>query len=219
MSSNNCTYILKKGKNKGQLCGIKCVNNNLLCRKHSIDDINNNQDTLQNDNKEPNKSMESIEKKEKESKVKKEKESKEKKENKSKEKKEKESKVKKDNKEVCEKINIFEKQKFQAKRNEYNNYVLSNNLVVHPINKNIIGRQQENKIIELSIEDIEYCKEYGFRYLQPSIMYFSDSDVEKKEIELHKLMTESHKKEQNNDDCLEEDEDSESEDENNENNE
>jgi hypothetical protein len=48
MSSTNCTYILKKGKNKGQVCGTKCVNNNLLCKKHSIDDINNNQDTLQN---------------------------------------------------------------------------------------------------------------------------------------------------------------------------
>ena len=54
-------------------------------------------------------------------------------------------------------------------------------------------------MIELSIEDIEYCKEHGFRYLQPSVMYFADSEVEKKEVELHKIMIKSQNKNNEND--------------------
>jgi hypothetical protein len=205
--STVCTYILKKGKNKGQPCGIKCVVNTLLCKKHSVDNDdnssdNNNQnvetsqsnDENKNENKNENiiKSKESIKSKEtKEKKEKKVKEPKEKKEKKEKEPKEKKEKEIKEIKEVSEKLNVYEKQKLQAKRNEYSNYVLSNNLVVHPVNKNIIGRQDVNKVIELSIEDIEYCKEHGLRYLQPSVLFFSDSDVEKKEVELLKTMIKS----------------------------
>ena len=109
---------------------------------------------------------------------------------------------------------MFNKQKIQAKRNSYNNYVLSNDLVVHPVNKNIVGRQQGDKIIELSIEDIEYCKEHGFRYLQPSVMYFADSEVEKKEVELHKIMIKSqNKNNENSEDDLDENEEDENEEE------
>ena len=120
----------------------------------------------------------------------------------------KEKKEPKEIKQVSEKLNVFNQQKIQAKRNSYDNYVLSNDLVVHPVNKNIIGRQQGDKIIELSIEDIEYCKEHGFRYLQPSVMYFADSEIEKKEIELHKIMMKSQNKNNENgeDDLEEEDE-------------
>ena len=205
MSSNTCNYILKKGKNKGQSCGIKCIVNTLLCKKHSVDDENINEPKKSKEPNEPKKSKEPKEpKKSKESKDKKSKEPKKSKEKELKEK-----------KEASEKINIIEKQKIQAKRNSQGNYVLFNNLVVHPINKNIIGRQDGDKIVEISIEDIEYCKEHGFRYLQPSVMYFIDSDIEKKEVELHKLMIKSQNKNNNNDDLdnLEEEEESEHEEE------
>ena len=205
MSSNTCTYVLKKGKNKGDLCGLKSFNNTQLCKKHSVDIID---DIEQKSNEEQN--ILPLEKQPKEPKKQKEpKEPKQPKQPKEKkEKKVKSKEEKKEPKEVSEKLNVFNKQKIQAKRNSYNNYVLLNNLVVHPVNKNIIGRQQEDKVIELSIEDIEYCKEHGFRYLQPSVMYFADSEVEKKEVELHKLMIKSqNKNNENNEDDLDEEDD------------
>ena len=61
----------------------------------------------------------------------------------------------------------------------------------------IIGRQDKDKVVELSIEDIEYCKENGFRYLQPSVMYFMDNEVEKKEVDLLKHMLKSINKQEN----------------------
>jgi len=237
MSSTICTYILKKGKNKGESCGLKSFNNTQLCKKHSIDIIDENEVISQisnqelsdskpkqpkeNKEKQPkeNKEKQSKEKKEKQPKENKEKQSKEKKEKQPKENKEKQPKENKEKqpkeiKEVSEKLNVFNKQKIQAKRNSYNNYVLSNDLVVHPVNKNIVGRQQGDKIIELSIEDIEYCKEHGFRYLQPSVMYFADSEVEKKEVELHKIMIKSqNKNNENSEDDLDENEEDENEEE------
>ena len=227
MSSNTCTYILKKGKNKGESCSLKCFNNTQLCKKHSIDTID--EVTVNSQISNQNSSLQQSDTEEKENKPKEKKDSKEKKEkkepkepkekNKQKEPKEKkEPKEPKEIKQVSEKLNVFNKQKIQAKRNSYDNYVLSNDLVVHPVNKNIIGRQQGDKIIELSIEDIEYCKEHGFRYLQPSVMYFADSEIEKKEIELHKIMMKSqNKNNENSEDDLEEEVEEEDEEEDEEN--
>jgi hypothetical protein len=214
MSSNTCTYILKKGKNKGQPCGIKCSNKE-FCKKHSVDDDNNTDleiknDTQNTENNSLNKEKELKKSKEKEIKEKKQKEPNEKKEKElkkskePKEKKEKELKKSKE-KETSIKVNVYERQKIQAKRNEHGNYVLENNLIVHPVNKNIIGRQDGNKVIEISIEDIEYCKENGFRYEQPSVMYFLDQEIEKKEIELQKQLLKSIKSKDNNEDKEDED--------------
>ena len=214
MSSNTCTYILKKGKNKGQPCGIKCSNKE-FCKKHSVDDDNNTDleiknDTQNTENNSLNKEKELKKSKEKEIKEKKQKEPNQKKEKElkkskePKEKKEKELKKSKE-KETSIKVNVYERQKIQAKRNEHGNYVLENNLIVHPVNKNIIGRQDGNKLIEISIEDIEYCKENGFRYEQPSVMYFLDQEIEKKEIELQKQLLKSIKSKDNNEDKEDED--------------
>ena len=214
MSSNTCTYILKKGKNKGQPCGIKCSNKE-FCKKHSVDDDNNTDleiknDTQNTENNSLNKEKELKKSKEKEIKEKKQKEPNEKKEKElkkskePKEKKEKELKKSKE-KETSIKVNVYERQKIQAKRNEHGNYVLENNLIVHPVNKNIIGRQDGNKLIAISIEDIEYCKENGFRYEQPSVMYFLDQEIEKKEIELQKQLLKSIKSKDNNEDKEDED--------------
>lgn len=200
MSSNTCTYILKKGKNKGQPCGIKCSNKE-FCKKHSVDDDNNTDLEIKNDTQ--NTENNSLNK-EKELKKSKEKEIKEKKQKEPNEKKEKELKKSKE-KETSIKVNVYERQKIQAKRNEHGNYVLENNLIVHPVNKNIIGRQDGNKLIEISIEDIEYCKENGFRYEQPSVMYFLDQEIEKKEIELQKQLLKSIKSKDNNEDKEDED--------------
>jgi hypothetical protein len=63
---------------------------------------------------------------------------------------------------------------------------LENNLIVHPVNKKIIGRQKEDQIVNISIEDIEYCKENGFLYEQPSVLYFLNPEFEKRENELTK---------------------------------
>lgn len=203
MSANTCTYILKKGKNKGQACGIKCSNKE-FCKKHSVDDDNNTDLEIKNDTQ--NTENNSLNK-EKELKKSKEKEIKEKKQKEPKEPNEKKEKVKKEikEKETSIKVNVYERQKIQAKRNEHGNYVLENNLIVHPVNKNIIGRQDGNKVIEISIEDIEYCKENGFRYEQPSVMYFLDQEIEKKEIELQKQLLKSIKSKDNNEDKEDED--------------
>ena len=215
--SNICNYVLKKGKNRGQSCGIKCSNELQLCKKHSIDkDLKNrsdesNESNESNESKESNESNESKESNESNANInkinklnnklitqskKKDKVPKEKKELKEKKPNEKKEPL---ITETSLKVNVFKKQKIQAKRNQYSNYVLENNLVIHPVNKNIIGKQNGDKLIELSIEDIEYCKEHGFRYLQPTVMYFSDSDCEKKEDEMLKILKGQNKNDEEND--------------------
>lgn len=260
MSTNTCVYVMKKGKNKGEKCGVKCSKDVQYCKKHSIDDepsltdsVNesfvetcnteknekneNNESKVLKDNKtspkikkmdvksffmkktnevnntEINQVNEEDKETKKTKKVKvnsKEKETKEKetKEKKTKEKETKETKetkekVKKEKKEkptfdTSVKVNVYEHVKLQAKRNQHHNYVLDNDLVVHPVNKIIVGRQENDKIVELSIEDIEYCKENGLRYEPPSIMYFRDSEYEQKEVKMQTEMIKASKKDEDN---------------------
>lgn len=192
MSNNTCIGILKSGKNKGEKCGSKCLSNSEYCKRHTVSEIE--EKTSDSIIKKTVKSKEKTEISEKQLKIKKTIKSKEKEEK----------------QETSLKVNVYNPQKIQAKRNDKGNYVLSNDLIVHPVNKNIIGRQDGEKIIELSIEDIEYCKEHGFRYVQPSVLYFADSDNEKKEVDLlkHMLKTKNNDK---NDDELDEYEESENE--------
>jgi len=228
---STCSYILKKGKNKGQSCGIKCSNDKQLCKKHLVDvnepvtessynsiieENNTNSDILDKPNNsldklaENNQSFEEKLPKEKKVKVSKEKkeklpklpkEPKEKKEKEPKEKKEKEPKEKKvkEPKEISIKVQVYNKIKPVAKRNSQGNYVLENNLVVHPVNKKIIGRQKEEQVVNISIEDIEYCKENGFLYEQPSVLYFLNPEFEKRENELTKHLVKNNDNNDNND--------------------
>jgi hypothetical protein len=209
MSNNTCLYVLKKGKNKGTCCGTKC-NNNTYCKKHLVDELNtepNDNDNNDNDDNKVdiNKEVKAINNvNEKKPKVSKEpKVPKEPKESK----KSKEPKLSKEPKnnekknvilDTSMKVNVYNKCKLQAKRNKHNNYVLENNMVVHPVNKLIIGKQHGEKVIELSIEDIDYCKEHSLRYEPPSVMYFNDSENEKKEVELYKYIIKSKNNENNN---------------------
>lgn len=236
---STCNYILKKGKNKGEKCGIKCSSDSLLCKKHSVNettddaksDINNNSsddsvndinkvtDNTKKDKQATNADITAFFKKPavaKETKKKelKSEEMKEKKEETknakntktTKTSKEKGTKGKKEIKETGIQVQVYERQRIQAKRNKYGNYVLDNNLVVHPVSKIIIGRQDLDKVIDISIEDIEYCKEHGFRYEPPSIMYFADSEYEKKEVTMQTEMFKSSKKTNDDNDILEQDE-------------
>ena len=233
---STCSYVLKKGKNKGQFCGIKCSNNKQLCKKHSVDDeetltrtlddsinsdiisSNKQQNDISNvssienleeneqltEEKVPKEKEKEKEKKVKESKDKKEKEPKLPKEKKIKEPKEKVPKEKKvkekkneEPKETSIKVQVYNKIKPIAKRNSHGNYVLENNLVVHPVNKKIIGRQKEDQVVNISIEDIEYCKENGFLYDQPSVLYFLNPEFEKRENELTKYFIKNKNNEDN----------------------
>ena len=72
-------------------------------------------------------------------------------------------------------------------------------MVVHPINKKIIGRQKEDQIVNISIEDIEYCKENGFLYEQPSVLYFLNPEFEKRENELTKNLIKNKNNEEKDD--------------------
>ncbi len=199
--SNSCVYVLKKGKNKGDKCGSKCLENTQYCKKHSPKDIENEQSqiiepsntnsinstyskTIENETNITNTSTHvSSERsvKQKSKSKEKSKDEKPKKESKSKEK-------SKDEKETSIKVEVYERKKINTTRNIHGNFVLENNLIVHPVNKKIIGRQEEDKIVEISIEDIEYCKEHGFCYEQPSVMYFRNPDIEEEEIKLQKQL-------------------------------
>ena len=178
MSVNTCIGILKSGKNKGEKCGSKCLTNSQYCKRHSTD---------KNENEIKQEKLEKIEKVEN------------KQENETKKSKKKINSKEKEQTETSLKVNVYEHKKIQAKRNDKGNYVLSNDLVVHPVNKNIIGRQDGDKIVELSIEDIEFCKENGFRYVQPSVLYFADSELEKKEVDLLKNMLKTKNNDKNDD--------------------
>ena len=212
---STCSYILKKGKNKGQSCGIKCSNDKQLCKKHLVDvnepvtdssynsiieENNTNSDILDKPNNsldklaENNQSFEEKLPKEKKVKV-----SKEKKEKLPKLPKEPKEKKVKEPKEISIKVQVYNKIKPVAKRNSQGNYVLENNLVVHPVNKKIIGRQKEEQVVNISIEDIEYCKENGFLYEQPSVLYFLNPEFEKRENELTKHLVKNNDNNDNND--------------------
>ena len=205
-----CSYILKKGKNKGQACGIKCLINKQLCKKHLVGDDSN---TLTSSSEQQpdiyQEKTQEIMEEPKESKPKQPKQ----KESKTKQPKQKESKKENELKETSIKVQIYDKIKPIAKRNLYGNYVLENNLVVHPINKKIIGRQKEEQIVNISIEDIDYCKENGFLYEQPSVLYFLNPEFEKRENELTKnLIKNKNNEEKEDNEILDEESDSENED-------
>ena len=216
--SNSCVYVLKKGKNKGDQCGSKCLEHTQYCKKHSKD-TNEEQSPPRHEtplrqessqNIEPSNTTESTIVKQKDEKPKKEPVGKT--TSKSKEKKQKDEKPKKEpvgrntskskektkspEKETSIKVEVYERKKISTTRNIHGNFVLENNLIVHPVNKKIIGRQEGDKIIEISIEDIEYCKEHGFCYEQPSVMYFRNSDIEKEEMKLQKQLLKSKNLEQ-----------------------
>jgi hypothetical protein len=193
--SNSCDYVLKRGKNKGQQCESKCLENTQYCKKHSSKDIDSKvvdiETNVANTMVQPN----SEEVAQPKLKPKKEPKSKEKdtttcinKEKPKKEPKSKEKSKSKTEQETSIKVEVYERKKISTTRNIHGNFVLENNLIVHPVNRKIIGRQEEDKIIEISIEDIEYCKEHGLCYEQPSVMYFRNPDIEKEEIKLQKQL-------------------------------
>jgi len=201
MSHNSCTYVLKRGKNKGQQCNSKCLENTQYCKKHSSKDTDESSDiSIQSFDSKADHSLEekptqnlletetsvrnTVQKSKPKSKEKKEKEPKEKKEKP----KSKEKSKSKDEKETSIKVEVYERKKINATRNKHGNFVLENNLIVHPVNRKIIGRQEDDKTVEISIEDIEYCKEHGYCYEQPSVMYFRNPDIEKEEMKLQKLL-------------------------------
>lgn len=188
--SNSCVYVMKKGKNKGEQCGSKCLEHTQYCKKHSKD-TNEEQSHMTHEfsqNIEPSNITESTIVKQNDEKPKKEPVAR--KTSKSKE------KTKSPEKETSIKVEVYERKKISTTRNIHGNFVLENNLIVHPVNRKIIGRQEGDKIIEISIEDIEYCKEHGFCYEQPSVMYFRNSDIEKEEMKLQKQLLKSKNLEQ-----------------------
>ena len=194
MSSSTCTYVLKKGKNKGQLCGIKTKTGNVFCKKHSVDEKDEDK-TIENQLETSNEIIENkiIENKIIENKIIK-KTSKKTIENQLETSK---KTSKKQELEPSSLVKIYDIIKLSAKRNIYGNYELDNGLIVHPINKDIIGRQSEDKIIDISIEDIDFCKMNGLRYNEPSVMYFMNIENEINETELQKqLLKERQNKEE-----------------------
>ena len=78
----------------------------------------------------------------------------------------------------------------------------------------ILGRQFEDKIIDISIEDIEFCKFHGLMYKEPINMYFRNNENEKIEMKLQKELLKDIKKKEEQDVPDEELEDNVSDDEN-----
>jgi hypothetical protein len=170
---STCPFLLKTGKNKGEKCGSKVYQNSEFCKRHLP-----KSETLETDNtkqeKTPVKSKEKKETKEKKTKP-----------------------VIKETPSINHKI--YETFKLSAKRNQYGNYVLENDLVVEPgPDRIILGRQFEDKIIDISIEDIDFCKLHGLLYKEPINMYFRNNENEKTEMKLQKeLLKELEKKDEN----------------------
>jgi hypothetical protein len=181
---STCPFLLKTGKNKGEKCGSKVYQNSEFCKRHLP-----KSETLETDNTKQEKTPV----KSKEKKVKEEKPEKEKKETKEK----KTKSVIKETPSINHKI--YETFKLSAKRNQYGNYVLENDLVVEPgPDRIILGRQFEDKIIDISIEDIDFCKLHGLLYKEPINMYFRNNENEKTEMKLQKeLLKELEKKDEN----------------------
>lgn len=193
---STCPFALKTGKNKGEKCGSKVYQNNEFCKRH----LPKSETTLETDDTKQEKTpVKSKEKKEpKEPKVKEPKEQKEKKT----------KPVIKEAPSINHKI--YETFKLSAKRNQYGNYVLENDLVVEPgPDRIILGRQFEDKIIDISIEDIEFCKLHGLLYKEPINMYFRNNENEKTEMKLQKeLLKEIKKKDEKDEsDIVDEDAD------------
>jgi hypothetical protein len=191
---STCPFILKTGKNKGEKCGSKVYQNGEFCKRHlpKSENIQENTEENKDTTNKTNKTNETTVNKE----------VKEKKNNKSKEKKEKittEKSREKPKKEIKDEPSIthriYETFKLSAKRNQYGNYVLENDLVVEPgPDRIILGRQFEDKIIDISIEDIEFCKMHGLMYKEPINMYFRNNENEKVEMKLQKELLKELKK-------------------------
>jgi hypothetical protein len=181
---STCPFALKTGKNKGEKCGSKVYQNSEFCKRH----LPKSETPETNDTKQEKTPIKSKEKKVKEEKPEKEK----------KETKEKKTKpVIKETPSINHKI--YETFKLSAKRNQYGNYILENDLIVEPgPDRIILGRQFEDKIIDISIEDIDFCKLHGLLYKEPINMYFRNNENEKAEMILQKeLLKELEKKDEN----------------------
>lgn len=199
---STCPFLLKTGKNKGEKCGSKVYQNNDFCKRHLPKTVENETSTENTHTNETNETKEIKEEKPIKLKEKKVKDSKEKEKPKKKEK-----PVIKDEPSINHKI--YETFKLSAKRNQYGNYVLENDLVVEPgPDRIIIGRQFEDKIIDISIEDIDFCKIHGLMYKEPINMYFRNNENEKIEMKLQKeLLKEIKKKDDKDETDIVEDED------------
>ena len=61
-----------------------------------------------------------------------------------------------------------EKTKIQLKRNSFNNYEHVDTGLIFNTNNQVIGRQNnDGNLIELTIDDINLCKEYNLDYILP----------------------------------------------------
>lgn len=113
----------------------------------------------------------------------------------------KEPKVKKEKTEpkpTCKPVQICETvESFCASKNKQGNYELENGLVVDKTTKQIIGRQGDNGIINISIEDIEYCQIHGLRFQTPTRFYYRFSENEKKDEQMVKEMEKSKPESEN----------------------
>ena len=168
---STCPFALKTGKNKGEKCGAKVYQNGEFCKRHLPKNETPETDNTKQE-KTPVKSKEKPEKEPKEKKTK---------------------PVIKETPSINYKI--YETFKLSAKRNQYGNYVLENNLVVEPgPDRIILGRQFEDKIIDISIEDIDFCKLHGLLYKEPINMYFRNNENEKIEMKLQKELLKELKK-------------------------
>lgn len=179
---STCPFPLKTGKNKGEKCGSKVYQNGEFCKRHSPkSETTENVENKENESPKQVKEKKPVKSKENKEKVTTDKQVKEKK------------KEIKDEPSVAHKI--YETFKLSAKRNQYGNYVLENDLVVEPgPDRIILGRQFEDKIIDISIEDIEFCKIHGLMYKEPINMYFRNNENEKMEMKLQKELLKDIKK-------------------------
>ena len=209
---STCPFLLKTGKNKGEKCGSKVYQNNDFCKRHlpkseTLQEIVENETLTENTHtNESNETKKIKDEKPIKSKEKKEKKGKESKDTEKEKPKKKEKPVIKDEPSINHKI--YETFKLSAKRNQYGNYVLENDLVVEPgPDRIILGRQFEDKIIDISIEDIEFCKIHGLMYKEPINMYFRNTENEKIETKLQKeLLKEIKKKDEKDETDIVEDE-------------
>ena len=73
--------------------------------------------------------------------------------------------------------------RFALKKNEYGNYEHKDTgFVFDPQTKEVVGKQEKDKVINLKLSDIEVCNQYGFKFKMPERLEEETVLVEEEEL-------------------------------------
>jgi hypothetical protein len=179
-SDGKCQYVFSKGDKQGQKCTSKSLTG-MFCGKHTKKEEEPSKSEIKETDKPKPKSntKTKVDKEQKDNDV--------------------------INRLVTEKVVKKSEPFFCARRNAWKNYEHEETgLVFDWKTEEVIGKQNQNgNIDELSVEDIELCKEYGFKYKLPGKLIFSNKEEkqpEEDDIDLEEIEDEEFVEEEDEED-------------------